>query len=110
MNLVSVYMIAADSAEASRIAESLVEDRLAACVNILGVVRSVYRWRGQVEHAREVALLAKTRESLLAQLTARVRELHSYATPAIVAWPILAGHPDYLDWISAETRPAAEAP
>ena len=90
-------------AQAERIAGTLVDERLAACVNILGGVRSIYRWRGAVERADEVAMIAKTTEALFGLLAARVRALHSYDTPAIVAWPIVAGDAAYLDWIGAET-------
>jgi periplasmic divalent cation tolerance protein len=100
---ISVYIVAADMAEAERLAEALVNERLAACVNILGTVRSVYRWQGAVERADEVAMIAKTREALFQRLAARVRALHSYHTPAIIAWPIVAGDAAYLDWIAAET-------
>jgi periplasmic divalent cation tolerance protein len=100
---VSVYIVAANAAEADRIAEALVAERLAACVNILGTVRSVYRWQGAVERADEVAMIAKTTENLFEPLAARVRALHSYDTPAIVAWPIVVGDAAYLDWIAAET-------
>jgi len=103
MDAISVYIVAADAAEAERIAEALVHDRLAACVNILGNIRSVYRWQGAVERADEIALIAKTRVDLFDALAARVRTLHSYDTPAIVAWPIVAGDAAYLDWIRAET-------
>jgi len=100
---ISVYIVAADMAEAERIAEALVAEQLAACVNILGAVRSVYRWRGAIERADEVAMIAKTTEALFDPLAARVRALHSYDMPAIVAWPIVAGDAAYLDWIEAET-------
>ena len=100
---ISVYIVAADMAEADRIAEALVVERLAACVNILGIVRSVYRWQGAVERADEVAMIAKTTETLFDALATRVKALHSYYTPAIVAWPIVAGEAAYLDWIAAET-------
>lgn len=90
-------------AEADRIARALVGERLAACVNILGAVRSVYRWQGAVERADEVAMIVKTTEALFERLAARVRTLHSYDTPAIVAWPIVAGDAAYLDWIAGET-------
>jgi periplasmic divalent cation tolerance protein len=105
---ISVYIVAADKDEANRIADALVGERLAACVNILGSVRSVYRWQGQVERADEVALIAKTTAALFDSLAARVRALHSYDMPAIVAWPIVAGEAAYLDWIAAETGPASE--
>ncbi len=104
MRAVSVYIVAADAAEADRIAEALVAERLAACVNILGAIRSVYRWQGAIERAGEVAMIAKTTENLFDALAARVRTLHSYDTPAIVAWPIVAGDVAYLDWIAAETE------
>ena len=104
----SVYVVAADSAEAERIAEALVEERLAACVNILGKIRSVYRWQGKVERADEVALIAKTTPGRFDELAERVRALHSYGTPAIVAWPIVAGATDYLEWIEAETALPSE--
>ncbi len=84
------------------IADVLVTERLAACVNILGAVRSVYRWQGEIERADEVAMIAKSRADLFDKLASRVRSLHSYDTPAIVAWPIVAGDKDYLDWIDAE--------
>ncbi len=104
MDAISVYIVAADENEAERIATALVEDRLAACVNILGKIRSVYCWQGAVERADEVALIAKTTAALFDGLSARVRELHSYDTPAIVAWPIVAGDAAYLDWIATETK------
>ena len=100
---ISVYIVAADTAEADRIAEALVAERLAACVNILGTIRSVYRWQGVVERTEEVALIAKSTTALFDRLAARVRDLHSYDTPAIVAWPIIAGDTAYLGWIGAET-------
>lgn len=103
MEPISVYIVAADSAEAERIARALVSERLAACVNVLAPVSSTYRWKGQVESAEEIALIAKSRRDLFDRLAARVRDLHSYETPAIVAWPIVAGDSAYLDWIAAET-------
>lgn len=106
MKAVSVYIVAADAAEADCIAEALVAERLAACVNMLGAIRSVYRWQGAIERADEVAMIAKTTETRFDALAARVRVLHSYDTPAIVAWPIVAGDAAYLDWIAAETGEA----
>ena len=103
MEAISVYIIAADAAEAERIAHALVEERLAACVNVLGPVSSIYRWKGEVERATEIALIAKSRRDLFDRLATRIRALHSYETPAIVAWPIVAGDAAYLTWIAAET-------
>ena len=100
---VTVYMTASSTEEADRIASALVGERLAACVNILGGIRSVYRWDGAVRSAAEVALIAKTRAALFDALAARVRSLHSYEVPCIVCWPIEAGNPAYLAWIGGET-------
>jgi periplasmic divalent cation tolerance protein len=102
MDKISVYIVASDQGEATMIADVLVTERLAACVNILGAVRSVYRWQGEIERADEVAMIAKSRADLFDKLASRVRSLHSYDTPAIVAWPIVAGDKDYLDWIDTE--------
>ncbi len=98
-----VYMTAADEDEAGRIGRALVEERLAACVNVIPGMRSFYRWRGEVQDDREVVMIAKTREGLLDALVARVKELHSYDCPCVVALPIVAGNPDFLAWIEAET-------
>ncbi len=108
MDAISVYIVTADAAEAGRIAEALVAEHLAACVNILGPVQSIYRWQEKVERAGEVALIAKTRQALFERLAVRVRALHSYDTPAIVAWPIVSGDAAYLAWIEAETDPAGD--
>ena len=101
---VSVYMTASSAEEAETIAAALVGERLAACVNILGAIRSVYRWNGAVQNDAELALVAKTRAALFDALAARVKALHSYEVPCIVAWPIEAGDSAYLAWIGAETR------
>ncbi len=98
-----VYMTAADEDEARRIGGALVAERLAACVNVIPGMRSFYRWQGEVRDDREVVVIAKTRETLVDALVARVKELHSYECPCVVALPIVAGNPDFLDWIEAET-------
>jgi periplasmic divalent cation tolerance protein len=100
-----VYMTASSAAEAGRIGRALVEERLAACVNVLSGIRSIYRWQGAVEEAEEVAMIAKTTADRFASLERRVRELHSYDVPCVVAWPHSAGHKPFLDWIRAETAP-----
>ncbi len=102
-DILLVYITAANSAEAERIAETLVSERLAACENIQPSIRSIYRWRGAVERAEEAALLAKTRADRFEALRARVREIHSYEVPCIVAWPIARGHPAFLDWVREES-------
>ncbi len=101
-----VYMTAGDENEARRIGHALIEARLAACVNVIPGMRSLYRWQGEVQDDREVVIIAKTRESLVDALIAKVKELHSYDCPCIVALPIHAGNPAFLDWIVAETEPA----
>ena len=94
--------------EASRIARALVEERLAACVNILGVpVRSIYRWKGRVERAEEHLLLVKTRRGRVKALETAVKRMHSYETPEIIALPIAEGSRRYLGWLEECVRPPA---
>jgi len=99
MDLIFVYITAGSRAEAERIGRTLVEERLAACVNILSGMTSIYRWQGEVETAEETVLIAKTQGHLFDRLSARVKELHSYSVPCIVELPIGRGNPDYLDWL-----------
>lgn len=101
---VMVYMTASNADEAAKLARGLVEARLAACANILGPNRSFYRWDGKVQDEGEIALIAKTRAALVDALTAKVKELHSYSVPCVVAMPIATGNPEFLDWIGQETR------
>jgi periplasmic divalent cation tolerance protein len=102
-----VYVTAGSAGEAHRIARTVVGERLAACANILPPITSVYWWQGTLETAEETAFLLKTRSDLVEPLIARIRALHSYDCPAIVAWPIAAGNPAFLAWIAAETTPPA---
>lgn len=102
---VVVLVTCADAAEAKRIARAVVDERLAACVNILpGAVVSIYRWKGKVETARERLLLIKTRRARLKKLHAAVVRLHSYDLPEFIALPILEGSRQYLDWIGVSVR------
>lgn len=101
---VVVLMTAGSRREAESIAVALVEERLAACVNLVAPVVSVYRWQGRVERGREVLLIAKTRRALVARLTARVQALHSYDVPEVIALPIEGGGAAYLEWVAGETR------
>lgn len=100
-----VYMTAGNTEEARRIARTLVEERLAACVNILDHMNSFYEWKGQIQDDREVILIAKTRRTLFAQLAARVKELHSYEVPCIVELPLQGGHAPFLEFIARQTTP-----
>lgn len=93
-----------DEACANRIALAVVEAGLAACVNLLPRVQSVYRWQGAIESASEVPLLIKTTPGRYTELEAAIRELHPYDVPEIIALPIAQGLPAYLDWLAAETR------
>jgi periplasmic divalent cation tolerance protein len=101
----SIYITVPDHETALRIARVLVEERLAACANILGPITSIYWWDGKLNEEGEVALIAKTTQEQLSALIARVKAIHPYQVPCIVAWPIAAGHQPYLDWISAEATP-----
>ena len=98
-----VYVTAGSSTEGERLARALVEERLAACVNPIAPVRSFYRWEGKPEQSEEQLLIIKTQRRLFASLKKRVRELHSYAVPEIVALPIIDGSQDYLRWLSEQT-------
>ena len=104
MSVVTVYAVFADPAEAQRIAMTIVEERLAACVNILGPSRSIYRWEGAIETATEVPALFKTTLDKADALIVRVTELHSYEVPAIVVWPIERLSADFGDWVEQNVR------
>lgn len=99
-----IYMTAPNEAEADAIARILVEERLAACVNIMGGMRSVYRWQDEIQEDAEIVLIAKTRRDLVAALTDKVRGIHSYDCPCVVSLNIEGGNPDFLDWIDGGTR------
>lgn len=93
-----------DEAVAHALARRLVEHRLAACVNVMPAVRSVYHWQGAIEEAAEVTMLVKTTPARYAELEAEIRAGHPYEVPEIIALPIVAGLPAYLGWIASETR------
>ena len=99
MSVVSVYAIFADADEAERIGRTVVEERLAACINILAPVRSIYRWQGTVETAEEVAAILKTSESRADGLITRIAALHSYDVPCIASWPIGKILESYAGWV-----------
>jgi periplasmic divalent cation tolerance protein len=105
-----VFVMAANEGESGRIAQALVEEKLAACVNIMGPVHSTYRWRGTIETASEYMLLIKAPMRHFSQLERRVRELHSYDVPEIVAVALTAGSRPYVAWMAESTavaRPSA---
>ena len=99
-----VLMTAASRDEASRIAETLVSARLAACVQILPEIESVYRWQGEVQREKEILILAKTVASQFAELESKVRAMHSYETPEIIAVSVTDSSAPYLKWLIAELK------
>ncbi|MBU0858542.1 MAG: divalent-cation tolerance protein CutA [Alphaproteobacteria bacterium] len=102
--MIFVFVTCVDEAEAARIAEMVVEQKLAACAHIMPPHRSVYRWQGKVEQAAEVNLLIKTRADLFEDVRSAVAAAHSYDVPCIVSWPVTDAHAPFLDWVQAETR------
>jgi|WetSurMetagenome_2_1015567.scaffolds.fasta_scaffold444146_2 periplasmic divalent cation tolerance protein len=103
MNAILVLITTSSEEEAAKIAHSLVEERLAACVSIIRNIRSVYRWKGKVEDDSEVLMVAKTKQTLFDPLMNKVKELHSYAVPEIIAIPVTEGSEDYLEWLNEVT-------
>lgn len=102
--LVVVLITTGDEQEAEQVATALLQSRLAACVNMLPGLTSLYWWEGRIDRSQEVLLLAKTRRELVPMLVEVVRGAHSYEVFEAVALPILAGNPEYLRWIVDETR------
>lgn len=94
---------APDHAVASALARALLDERLAACVNIGGPVESIYHWRGRIETGQEVPVAIKTRSALYSYVEGAIRKIHPYDTPEIIAIPVVDGEARYLDWIVAET-------
>lgn len=99
-----IYVTMPDEAAALVMGRTLVEERLAACANVLPRMTSVYRWQGRVEQAAEAVLIVKTIEDRLLEAIARIKAFHTYECPCIVSWKIDQGNPDYLDWIERESR------
>lgn len=102
-NKIAVFCTASSLTEAKSIAKAVVEEELAACATILPPVASIYRWKGRVEEAEETLMIIKTRQEQFLSLRTRILELHSYEVPEIIAVPIVAGHPAYLEWIDQST-------
>lgn len=104
MQFIAVLITVPNTEEGERISRALVGEKLAACVNVIDNVRSIYRWQGKVEDEREVLLIAKTRRELFGALRDRVLELHSYDVPEVVALPVVEGSRGYLGWLEEETE------
>lgn len=98
-----VFITAQKEEEAAEIAKDIVAKKLAACVNIVRGVRSIYRWRGKTEDEEEVLLVVKSRRPIFPDLVKRVKELHRYTVPEIIALPIVEGSEEYLGWLKEET-------
>lgn len=99
-----VYITTGDKAEATRIGRALVESRLAACVNIIDQMYSLYRWEGKIQEDQEVILIAKTTENNVAELKDQVKAMHSYACPCIVCLPLTDGFEPFLQWIREQVK------
>ena len=99
-----VYMTCGSLDEARKLGQVLLEKNLAACVNILDGMRSLYRWEGAVQEDQETALIAKTRHELMDELTETIKSNHSYECPCIIELPIDGGNPEFLQWIVSETN------
>jgi periplasmic divalent cation tolerance protein len=102
-NAIEVHITAPSREQAAAMARTLVDERLAACVNIMDGVQSIYRWQEKVEESAEVLCLVKTRPELLQALTARVQALHPYDVPEILAFEVADGSPTYLAWLEEST-------
>lgn len=105
MDNIVVFVTAPNEDEAARIAKAVVEERLAACVNIIKGIRSIYSWQGKIEDEAEVLMVIKTKESLFEALSDKVRGLHSYEVPEVIAMSITKGSEDYLKWLGEVVRP-----
>lgn len=103
MEAIIIFITAPNEDEAVKIARRIVEERLAGCVNIIRGVRSIYSWQGNIEDEPEVLMVVKTRKELFEPLSKRVKELHSYTIPEVIAFPIAEGSKDYLNWLKEVT-------
>ncbi|MAF96545.1 MAG: divalent-cation tolerance protein CutA [Rhodospirillaceae bacterium] len=103
-----IYVTASSRDEAIKIGRQVVENRLAACANVLAGTASIYWWEGAVTEDEEVSLILKTRAELVDRVVEKVKEIHSYDCPCVVALPITGGNPAFLDWIDAETAETSE--
>ncbi|MBS1254284.1 MAG: Divalent-cation tolerance protein CutA [Deltaproteobacteria bacterium] len=99
-----VYMTAGSIKEAKKIGKILVERNLAACVNLLENMTSIYKWEGNLEEGNEVIMIAKTRKSLMTKLIESVKSHHSYECPCVLELPVQGGNPEFLNWIEQETK------
>ena len=99
-----VYITTSGEEESKKIGKTIVEERLAGCINIIPTIESLYWWKGEIEEDNESVLIAKTKVSNIGNIIKRVKEIHSYENPAILAIPIIEGSKEYLDYLDAETK------
>ena len=104
MKLNLVYITARDKNEAGKIGKELVKKKLAACVNIIDNINSIYRWQKKIEFGKEAILIVKIKEAMVDEVIEKVKMLHSYSCPCIISLPILSGNKEYLNWIQDETK------
>ena len=102
-----VFVTVGSSDEGRSLAHALVEEGLAACVNRIPGIRSIYRWEGKIEESEEELLLIKTRAEIFPNLEKRIRELHSYSVPEIIAVPVVSGNEAYLSWLKLQVSNSA---
>jgi periplasmic divalent cation tolerance protein len=105
MQLILVYITTKDKSQAEEIGKKLVEEKLAGCVNIIDGMKSIYYWDNSLQQDCEAILIAKTAHHLLPQLTSRVKQLHTYNCPCVIALPLIGGNPDYLQWLQQQILP-----
>ena len=104
INYIIIFVTAKDVKQAQKIADGLLKDKLVACANVVAGVKSLFWWQGKVDTAKEALLILKTKKSLFKKVAAKVKALHSYETPEIIALPIVGGSGDYLKWINASVQ------
>jgi periplasmic divalent cation tolerance protein len=102
-DFIVVLITAPNEDDAAKMANDLVASRLAACVNIIRNIRSIYRWQGKIEDEAEVLMLVKTKQEFFRDLEKRVKEIHPYTVPEIIALPVIEGSAEYLQWLGQET-------
>ena len=103
-NHVVIYITAGSMSEAKKIGHALVEEKLAACSNIISPINSIYNWQGKICDDKEALMILKTKKKLFKQIVKKVEELHSYDVPEIIAMPIIEGSSKYLSWVNEETK------
>ncbi|UCH20359.1 MAG: divalent-cation tolerance protein CutA [Deltaproteobacteria bacterium] len=104
MNINLIYITAGNKAEARTLGRELVESKLAACVNIIDNMNSMYVWQGEIQDDKEVVLIAKTTEAKVPELLEKVKALHSYDCPCILSIPVSGGNKEFMDWIANEVK------